>query len=458
MVVTSILAVMPDKAADHDSGETAAELKISESVNGDTTNTSYVSTEGVVTDAIDMGYATMLRIQNADERIIEEFYLDSEGNPAKRYDDYYGIAYEYDNNTVRITYLDESRLPMARSVGYSTVVRILDGDGRAIDDFYYDLNMEQVSCSGYYGLHRDYDSNGQNNRVSFLDVSGQLVCSTAGYATKIYDRDLDGVVIAEYYFDAQGNPTTSLLGQYGEQYQRNEDGKIIQITYLDAVGNPSPTNAGYTILKRAYHRDGTVDTDMYFDADGNSLALTKGQYGIKHSGKVNLLLDINGHVMLCVDNILNGFPFMVIIFGVIICGIMLALPRRASIALTAVYVVFILYETLMFREAGDARTNFVLFSYADRFLTDQSVRVGVINNIWLFVPFGTGLYWIIRKKWAVLVPFLFSVAIEITQYTTGLGIAEFNDVFGNTLGGVIGIVTAYAAITGKNNNSLIIGS
>ena len=59
IIAASILAVMPDKAADHDSGAAAAELEISESVDGDVTNTSYANTEGVVTDAIDMGYATV---------------------------------------------------------------------------------------------------------------------------------------------------------------------------------------------------------------------------------------------------------------------------------------------------------------------------------------------------------------------------------------------------------------
>lgn len=66
--------------------------------------------------------------------------------------------------------------------------------------------------------------------------------------------------------------------------------------------------------------------------------------------------------------------------------------ERLEYFLTCAYVVFILYETLMFRETGNARTNFVLFSYAENFLKEQSIRVGVINNIWLFVPLGTGLY------------------------------------------------------------------
>lgn len=61
-----------------------------------------------------------------------------------------------------------------------------------------------------------------------------------------------------------------------------------------------------------------------------------------------------------------------------------------SILLTGAYVVFILYETLMFRETGNARTNFVLFSYAGDFLKEQSVRVGVINNIWLLFHWELG--------------------------------------------------------------------
>ena len=87
-----------------------------------------------------------------------------------------------------------------------------------------------------------------------------------------------------------------------------------------------------------------------------------------------------------------------------------------------------------------------LFSSPTRvfFFTDQSVRAGVINNIWLFIPLGTGLYQNIQKRWVLAVPCFLSVAIETVQYITGLGIAEFDDVFGNTLGGLIGIGIAYS--------------
>ena len=49
----------------------------------------------------------------------------------------------------------------------------------------------------------------------------------------------------------------------------------------------------------------------------------------------------------------------------------------------------------------------------------------------------------------LLIPFVFSILIETTQYITGLGIAEFDDVFGNTLGGWIGVVVAWMCVKNK---------
>ena len=444
VVLLSVLALLPDADVDHDAGYTASELSVRETVDGSVTSTSYVNPDGVITDAIDMGYATVCRMRDDSGRVVEERYLDASGKPVARYGDYYGLSYGYDETSTVITYLDAEGNPITRSDGYSTIVRTLVG-GMAFDDFYYDLNGQPIQCSGgYYGIHCEYNAEGQSTSLTFLDEDGHAVCISSGYAIKTYQRDENGTVVGEQYFDTEGNSARSSLGQYGELYQHNEQGYISQITYLDLDGNPAPTNAGYTILKRTYHRDGTAaDTDMYFDANGNPKALSKGQYGIKRSGDVNLLLNRNGNVMLCVDNLLNGFPCMVVVIGCVVCLLMIVLPKNLSVVLTIVYVAFILYETLMFRESGNARMNFVLFSYAGKFLKEQSVRVGVINNIWLFIPLGAGLYRWLQKKWALLVPFVMSVTIETTQYITGLGIAEFDDVFGNTMGGWIGVLVAY---------------
>lgn len=443
IILLSILALLPDADVDHDAGYTASELSIRETVDGSVISTSHVNPDGVITNAIDMGYATVCRMQDDDGRVVEERYLDANGYPVARYENFHGLSYEYDETSTVITYLDVEGNPIIRSDGYSTIVRT-QVDGRAYDDFFYDLNGQQVQCSGgYYGLRRGYNAEGKDISLAFLDKDGHAVCTSSGYAIMTYQRDMNGTVVGKQYFDTDGNPVRSSLGKYGEFYQRNEQGYTRQITYLDADGNPAPTNAGYTILKCTYHRDGTADTDMYFDENGNPKALSKGQYGIKRSGKVNLLLERNGNIMLCVDNLLNGFPCMVVVIGCVVCLLMIVLPKSLSVVLTTVYIAFILYETLMFRESGDARMNFVLFSYAGKFLKEQSVRVGDINNIWLLIPLGTGLYRWFQKKWVLLIPFVMSVAIETTQYITGLGIAEFDDVFGNTMGGWIGILVAY---------------
>lgn len=443
IILLSILALLPDADVDHDAGYTASELSIRETVDGSVISTSHVNPDGVITNAIDMGYATVCRMQDDDGRVVEERYLDANGYPVARYENFHGLSYEYDETSTVITYLDVEGNPIIRSDGYSTIVRT-QVDGRAYDDFFYDLNGQQVQCSGgYYGLRRGYNAEGKDISLAFLDKDGHAVCTSSGYAIMTYQRDMNGTVVGKQYFDTDGNPVRSSLGKYGEFYQRNEQGYTGQITYLDADGNPAPTNAGYTILKCTYHRDGTADTDMYFDENGNPKALSKGQYGIKRSGKVNLLLERNGNIMLCVDNLLNGFPCMVVVIGCVVCLLMIVLPKSLSVVLTTVYIAFILYETLMFRESGDARMNFVLFSYAGKFLKEQSVRVGDINNIWLLIPLRTGLYRWFQKKWVLLIPFVMSVAIETTQYITGLGIAEFDDVFGNTMGGWIGILVAY---------------
>lgn len=379
IILLSILALLPDADVDHDAGYTASELSIRETVDGSVISTSHVNPDGVITDAIDMGYATVCRMQDDDDRVVEERYLDANGYPVARYENFHGLSYEYDETSTMITYLDVEGNPIIRSDGYSTIVRT-QVDGRAYDDFFYDLNGQQVQCSGgYYGLRRGYNAEGQNISLAFLDKDGHTVRTSSGYAIKTYQRDMNGNVVGKQYFDTDGNPK----------------------------------------------------------------ALSKGQYGIKRSGKANILLDRNGNVMPCVDNLLNGFPCMVVVLGCVVCLLMIALPKSLSVVRTVVYIAFILYETLMLRESGDARTNFVLFSYAGKFLKEQSVRVGDINNIWLLIPLGTGLYRWFQKKWVLLIPFVMSVAIETTQYITGLGIAEFDDVFGNTMGGWIGILVAY---------------
>lgn len=280
VVLLSILALLPDADVDHDAGYTSSELSIRETVDENVTSTSYVNPDGVITVAIDIGYATVCRMQDDDDRVVEERYLDANGYPVARYENFHGLSYEYDETSTVIAYLDVEGNPIIRSDGYSTIVRT-QVDGRTYDDFFYDLNGQQVQCSGgYYGLRRGYNAEGQDISLAFLDKNGHAVCTSSGYAIMTYQRDMNGNVVGKQYFDTDGNPK----------------------------------------------------------------ALSKGQYGIKRSGKANILLDRNGNVMPCVDNLLNGFPCMVVVIGCVVCLLMIVLPKSLSVVRTVVYIAFILYE------------------------------------------------------------------------------------------------------------------
>ena len=262
----SIIAVWPDRGKDHNSGFTSAELELEEKTEKDSTTDSSITTYTFVNEAeemtcaIDRGYAVMKQLKNAEGQVTEERYFDADGNPVKLYDSYYGVECEYHDHEAIIRYLDSegNTMPLAT---YSTIVRTLDDAGRAVDDYYYDLDMQPVQWSGYYGIHRDYDGNGWNNRITYLDRNGQPVLCSSGYAINEYKRDEEGNVTGEFYLDTQGNPTKSSLGEYGQLYERDENGRINQITYLDSDGNAKTNSAGYTILKRTYYRDGNINTD-----------------------------------------------------------------------------------------------------------------------------------------------------------------------------------------------------
>lgn len=439
-IISSVVWLIPDMGIDHDKGSISSELTVQETTEGNVARTSYVDAEGKLTCAIDKHYATIVKTLDEEGRIIEEQYLDEQGKPMGYYG-YCGISYVYEGNTVKITYLDKDEKPVETQSGYAVILRSFNEKGQAVDDDYYDEEMNPVMCTGgYYGFHRIYNDQGQNSENVYLGMNGLPVCNSSGYAREKYLFDKEKRVARKFYFDVNGEATTGPVGQFGEAYTYDGNSRITKVVFLGKDGSPQAVSAGYTISEWNYYRDGTLKTNMYFDESGNPVSLSKGQYGVKYVNGVTLYLNQYGRVKLCVDNLLNGYPFMVVVVGGILCVLLCLLPERMRLGMLGIYVLFILYETLMFREVGDTRTNLKLFSYAGKFLTDFTIREGMINNIWLFIPFGTGLYAVFKRKRVWVAAFFFSVAIELIQYFTGLGIAELDDVFGYTLVGVIGVM------------------
>jgi len=122
------------------------------------------------------------------------------------------------------------------------------------------------------------------------------------------------------------------------------------------------------------------------------------------------------------------------------------LPNKKVLTLIlAIYIFFVLYVTLLNRTmAKDIDYNLELFwSYKNMLMVPgMSYFKEIVLNIVLFVPFGFLPIILFEKlnSIKVIVPlaFMFSLYIELSQLVLKIGLFEYDDLFDNTLGALIG--------------------
>ena len=111
--------------------------------------------------------------------------------------------------------------------------------------------------------------------------------------------------------------------------------------------------------------------------------------------------------------------------------------------LLAAYILFILMETIIGRKTGVGRVELVPFwSYSH-----PELRMEIVLNYLLFMPLGFLLYLCFGEKYGlrvVIAGLLLSVSIEIVQLVFRIGLFEFDDMIGNTVGCLIGAVIGKA--------------
>ena len=116
--------------------------------------------------------------------------------------------------------------------------------------------------------------------------------------------------------------------------------------------------------------------------------------------------------------------------------------------LLAAYILFILMETVIGRKVGVGRVELVPFwSYSH-----TELRMEIVLNYILFIPFGFLLYLCFGKKYVlrvVIAGFLLSTSIELIQLIFRIGLFEFDDIIGNTIGCFIG--AAVGKMCGRNH-------
>ena len=410
----------------------SAELSEEETSTEDYVRTDYLDSEGNISFAGDKGYATVIKTKQ-DGYVVLEQYFDEKGKLTVLPAGYAQIfrVYEGDLN-IEIIYLDVRNKPVVVSSGYDTIRRTYTEAGKADIDTYWIGDKQIRRKEGYWQYQRIYDESNRICEVRYLDLEGNPVRNTSGYA--LIRRTHIAPATIDMYFDEDLKPAASTLGQYGEMTE-TVDGTVIT-TYLDAAGEPDNTIRGYAIVKR----EGT--RTLYYDKDGNPVTIGRSQYGIEKVNGQNVYLDADGERMFRIDNILNTRPYLVLVFGVLMTVAAIVVRGKAKAVFLIFYIIFIGIMTIAFRESGDRRAVFEVFKSYRQFMVSSTIRQDILNNIWLFVPLGAALYdpkHRLRWFWAVLL----SVGIEVLQYFTGIGVCELDDVFSNGLGAIIGYVTAH---------------
>ncbi|MCQ2527484.1 MAG: VanZ family protein [Saccharofermentans sp.] len=348
--------------------------------------TDFVDENGVVTFASDRKFATIIRELNAEGRNIRERYYDENGDPAIMWMDHYGLAFEYDEEgrSYKYTFLDAQGEPMMGKGEFSTVLRKYDSENRVCEEWYYDLDMQPVQRSGYYGCRYQRDSEGRTTETAYLDINGNVTKSNSGYAIERYTRDSEGKLLVTMYYDENGEPTPLGRWQYGVRY--TDDGSIM------------------------------------LDKDGNELVT------------LNTFLDAHQWIVFTVGALLT--------LGVVIFPV----RKGWRVAFVAVYALFIAYETLYRNAMVMGERQVYLFESVRQAFSTVSTRVHLVDNIWLFAPYGCGLYTLLKFRRAVVVVVASTLFIEGLQLVARLGRCDLSDVVCNSLGGLMGVIFAWAVM------------
>lgn len=113
--------------------------------------------------------------------------------------------------------------------------------------------------------------------------------------------------------------------------------------------------------------------------------------------------------------------------------------RMTPRPILAAYILFILMETIIGRKTCVGRVELIPFwSYSH-----PELRMEIILNYILFVPLGVLLHLCFGERFGlrvVIAGFLLSATVELIQLTFKIGVFEFDDMIGNTIGCLIGAV------------------
>ena len=437
-LVLSLSLSLPKPAAKP--GVRSTELQKVVTVEGDTYRVDYMQ-NGVVTKPANLRYATLVKTRTGD-RVLEE-YFDASGDPARQSSGHCALLREYDRQgrNYKVTFLDAQGEPMINYSGYSVLFRLYSKEGKLQFERYYDLEGQLVS-----GRYYRYEGDG-STLLTYLDRNAQPDLRRAYPILQQFFYKCGphkGKVERETYLDQDGLPVSLSSGQSGQRREYDDLGRTAVLTYLDQDGNPMLTSSGYATVKRTFSPSDSVTSERYYDTQGQPIASSSNHYGYRYANGKTVYLDAQGRDIFDFHDFLYGTPLAVTLMGLLVAGLALFLDKRGNLLLLVLYLLFIAQMTLLGRRYGVHRDIPSLFWSYRQFFTHSGLQREILYNIWLFFPLGAILCRLRPEKKTLWAVFLLSLLIETIQLGGGLGLAEFDDLISNTLGGFLGFGLIHA--------------
>lgn len=125
--------------------------------------------------------------------------------------------------------------------------------------------------------------------------------------------------------------------------------------------------------------------------------------------------------------------------------------RAGSVLMLILWAAAAICSTVMGRNGGQSGIFQVIPFHSYREMLaggNPEILRSNFMNVLLFFPAGLLFAGLLPRRWtfgkklvcAMLICFLFSLGIELTQFTLGLGLGEADDILHNTLGALLGVV------------------
>ena len=206
---------------------------------------------------------------------LETFKYDDRGNP---------IEHSYfDGGSIRWTktYGDRGQLVETREwlaepgkVGYASVSKFYDSNGRVIEEAYFDrknqptLNRENACAR----IAVKYDERGNMIEVICSDEDGKQKRGIAGNARLTAKYDERGNRIEEAYFDEKGEPVRHNKKGFARTTAKyDKHGNQVEEAYFDEESNPTLNKNGYARVTVEYDEQGKAIAMAYYDVNGQRI-------------------------------------------------------------------------------------------------------------------------------------------------------------------------------------------